>query len=98
MSVPAALPEVAFYQILGNHATVVDEDGPGTETQTWTIEGFDSDGSPFTITHSNLYASDYSLLDASYPLPDLLAQITSIDGVRITSVLNEIVVRPRARC
>ena len=98
VSVPAALPEVAFYQILGNHATVLDEDGPGTETQAWTIEGFDSDGSPFTISYSNLYASDYSLLeDASYPLPDLLAQITAIDGVRITSVLNEIVVAPEAR-
>ena len=98
VSVPEALAEVAFYQHVGNHVTVVDEQGPGAETQTWTIEGFDSDGSPFTFTHSDLFASEDDLLFASaFALPDLLGAMTAIEGVRITSVLNEVVVQPDAK-
>ncbi len=98
VSVPEALAEVAFYQNLGNHLTVVDEESGGSETQTWTIEGFDTDGSPFTFTHSSLFASEDDLLYASaFALPDLLDEISSIEGVRITSVLNEVVVNPDAQ-
>ncbi len=96
VSVPWALAEVAFYQNLGNHATVVDEQAAGAETQTWTIEGFDSDGSPLTFSYSNLFASQSDVVFAgAWALPDLLAEMTSIDGVRVTSVLNEVDVQPK---
>lgn len=98
VTVPDALAEVAFYQHLGNHNTVVDEEGPGSEVQTWTIEGVDSDGSPFTFRYSDLFASEDSLLfDSAFALPDLLAEMSAIEGVRITSVLNEVVVDPAAK-
>ncbi len=98
VSVPEALAEVTFYQNLGNHFTIVDEEAGGSETQTWTIEGFDSDGSPFAFSYSNIYASEDDLLFAgAFQLPDLLYEMTQIDGVRITSVLNQIVVSPNPR-
>ncbi|GAA5142071.1 SpoIVB peptidase S55 domain-containing protein [Nocardioides marinquilinus] len=97
VTVPAALGEVAFYQHIGNHQTVVDESGPGTERQTWTIRGFDRDGTPFRIVHSAFYASEQDLLFASaWGLPGLLERITRLPGVRITSVRNVSVVDPDA--
>lgn len=84
-----ALASVAFGGMVGNHDSVMDYYGPGSESQDWVIEGTDEKGNPFTITYSDLFQSSYDIAyDASYALADTLYVMSQMKDVAITSVTS----------
>ncbi|HWJ83598.1 MAG TPA: hypothetical protein VNS55_15270, partial [Nocardioides sp.] len=85
---PDALASVAFYGQLGNHDSVLDHYGVGSETQSWVIEGTDENGDPFTINYDERYQSSYDIaVEGSYPLADTLWALTNA-GATVTSVTS----------
>lgn len=84
--VAESLAGIAFGGSVGNHDRVFDEIGPGSETQSWLIEGTDATGAPFTISYSDRYLAEYDLAyEASYGLADVLWILSRLPGVAITS-------------
>lgn len=84
-----ALASVAFGGMVGNHDSVMDYYGPGSESQDWVIEGTDEKGNPFSISYSDLFQSSYDIAyDASYALADTLYVMSQMDDVAISSVTS----------
>ncbi len=80
-------PDVVFYQLLANHDTVLDGRIPGTEENSWVIEGHKPDGSPFTIDLGNRYTdSDVVLYSSIWDIPDMVWILGRMDGVTLDSV------------
>lgn len=89
---PMSLATVSYYGNMQNHITVMDQFGPGSETQTWRIEGTDETGAPFTIDYDDLFWSKWDLSDdGGYPLGDTLWAITQSEGAKVASVTNTVV-------
>ncbi|MEQ6903184.1 SpoIVB peptidase S55 domain-containing protein [Nocardioides sp. YIM 152588] len=87
--VPDSLAWIAFYGALANHDVLLDRIGPGSETQSWQIEGIDADGTPFSISYGDRWTSPWDIaVDASYPLADVLWALTELAGVSVTSVTS----------
>ncbi|GAA3824349.1 SpoIVB peptidase S55 domain-containing protein [Nocardioides panacisoli] len=85
---PDVLPDIAFYEQLGNHDSVIDHYTTGSESQTWVIEGTDENGQPFTINYGDRYQSSYDIaVEGSYPLADTLYALTQA-GAKVTSVTS----------
>jgi hypothetical protein len=86
VQLPDAAAETAFYELIVNHQAVLDAYQPGSEEQSWTVDGHTADRD-FEFTGSNLYTDTYDIaFDSSWDLPDLLWLLTNIDGVTIDSV------------
>jgi hypothetical protein len=86
VQLPDAAAQTAFYELIANHQAVLDAYQPGSEEQSWTVEGTSPDGD-FEFTGSNLYTDTYDIaFNSSWDLPDLLWLLTNIDGVTIDSV------------
>jgi len=86
VQLPDAAAETAFYELIANHQKVLDAYQPGSEEQSWKVEGTSDDG-PFTFTGGNLYTDTSDIaFGSSWDLPDLLWLLTNIDGVSIDSV------------
>ncbi|NYJ01445.1 F0F1-type ATP synthase membrane subunit c/vacuolar-type H+-ATPase subunit K [Nocardioides thalensis] len=84
-----ALASVAFGGMVGNHDSVMDYYGPGSESQDWEIEGTDEKGNVFSISYSDLFQSSYDIAyDASYALADTLYVMSQMNDVAITSVTS----------
>jgi len=86
VQMPEASADTAFLELLANHQTVLDAFQPGSEDQSWTVQGHTADG-PFTLTGSNLYTDKFDITFGSvFDLPDLLWLMHKIDGVTVDSV------------
>jgi hypothetical protein len=76
----------ANYELILNHQAVMDAYQPGSEAQSWTVEGHTSAG-PFTLEGGNRYTDSLDLTFASvWDLPDLVWLLTNVGGVSIDSV------------
>lgn len=83
---PDAAAATAYYELIANHQTVLDAYQPGSEEQSWRVDGHTSAG-PFHFTGGNRYTDDYDISDGSgWDLPDLLYLLTNIQGVTIDKV------------
>ncbi len=76
----------AYYEIIANHQAVLDAYQPGSEEQSWTVDGHTAAG-PFHFAGGNRYTDVNDVADAaSWDLPDLVYLLTNIAGVTIDSV------------
>lgn len=92
-TVDSAAASTTYYQVIANHDRVVDAIMPGSETMSWKITGTDTDGSAFSLSFSDRYASEYDITgDAGYELADLVYALSQIDGVELDSVTSQSVV------
>ncbi|WP_181407479.1 SpoIVB peptidase S55 domain-containing protein [Nocardioides sambongensis] len=83
---PLALGSVAFYEHFTNHDAVMDQISTGSELQTFTIEGTDAKGVPFSVSHTDRVRSSWDIAEeASYPLADTLSGLSGVEGVTIES-------------
>ncbi|MGH2754945.1 MAG: SpoIVB peptidase S55 domain-containing protein [Actinomycetota bacterium] len=55
------VPYLAFSHLLSNIDFTRDEIGEGSATGTWTITGTTEDGTPWTLTRSNVFANEYDI-------------------------------------
>jgi hypothetical protein len=86
VQLPEAAASTAFYELLANHQSVLDAYQPGSEEQSWTVDGHTAAGS-FHFAGNNLYTDTYDIAFGSvWDLPDLLWLLTNIDGVTLDSV------------
>lgn len=61
VNLPEYMPDVALSQVLANEDRIFDGIGKGSGTLSYTVNGTREDGTPFTITRSDVYASDNDL-------------------------------------
>lgn len=54
-------PFLAFIHLLSNIDTLFDEIGQGTSTMSWTVRGTREDGTPWELSRSNSYVSEYDI-------------------------------------
>ncbi len=83
------VPDVALSALLANEDRVFDGIGKGTGRVSWTVAGSREDGSPFSITRSDVYADLDDLTWATVvDLYSALAQIeyNDVEDVTITAV------------
>lgn len=87
VSVPEFSAATTFYQHVANHDRVLDAIMPGSEVMDWTITGTDADGSPFTLSHADRFASNYDITFTSpWELADIVWILSSFPGVTIDDV------------
>ncbi|MCW2791667.1 MAG: hypothetical protein JWO76_765 [Nocardioides sp.] len=87
VSVPSGAAATTFYELVANHDRVLDAIVPGSELLSWTITGHEGDGSPFTISVTDRYASDYDItFDSAYELADFVYSLSAVRGVTIDDV------------
>jgi hypothetical protein len=70
-----AVPEFTFYHAWLNLADVFQAAGKGTLNATWTVDGTDEDGDPWTLSGGNM---QYNKYDATSALYKLLNQLYAI--------------------
>jgi hypothetical protein len=76
----------ANYELILNHQAEMDAYQPGSERQSWTVQGHTASG-PFTFTGGNRYTDGFDITFASvWDLPDLVWLLTNVSGVTIDSV------------
>jgi hypothetical protein len=62
-------PDLAFIHFFSNIDTVFDKIGAGSSTVTYRVNGTRADGSPWRLTRTNMYASDFDLsIESSFEL------------------------------
>ncbi|GAA1984214.1 SpoIVB peptidase S55 domain-containing protein [Isoptericola halotolerans] len=94
---PPALGEATLYAGLANHDRVVDGWIPGSQTQAWTIKGTRS-GSPFTLRYADRYRSAYDIgFDSAFDLAEVVFTLSSLSGVKVTGVTNDVKVSDSQR-
>jgi hypothetical protein len=87
VSVPGANAEMTFYQQLVNHDAVLESYGPGSELQSWKITGTEN-GSPFTITHHDRFASSFDIaFESPWDVADAVWALSSMPGVVVEDVM-----------
>ena len=57
------VPWIAWSHVYGNVLFTVDEYGPGNASASWTITGTTSSGTPWELSRSNLYSSEWSIAE-----------------------------------
>jgi hypothetical protein len=57
------VPWIAWSHVYGNVLFTVDEYGPGNASASWTISGTTSAGTPWQLSRSNLYSSEWSIAE-----------------------------------
>jgi hypothetical protein len=86
VSVPGANAEMTLYQQLVNHDVVLDSYTAGSELQSWTIQGTDN-GTPFTIAHTDRYASDFDIaFESPWDVADAVWALSGMPGVVVDTV------------
>ena len=84
---PDALASTTFYEFLANHDRVVDGTVDGSEVASWTVTGTGPDGTPFELSSSDRYVSDWDLsYEVGFALGDIVYFLSGIPGVTIDSV------------
>lgn len=80
------VPDVAVSALLANEDGVFDGIGKGSGQLSWTVAGRREDGSPFSLTRSDVYADRYDLTWAT--IDDLYSALAQIEynGVEDVSV------------
>ena len=87
MSVPQATASTTFYQLLANHDRVLDAATAGSEVLTWTVTGREQDGTPFSLSTVDRFASDVDItFEAVWEVSDFVSALASIRGVTIDDV------------
>ncbi len=61
VSLPSWVPQMAFSHLLANQDRVLDGLGEGSGQLRWTVHGTREDGSPFTLTRTDLYADRHDI-------------------------------------
>ncbi|CAI9414328.1 hypothetical protein [Nocardioides sp. T2.26MG-1] len=94
---PDALASTTFYEFLANHDRVVDGTVDGSEVASWTVTGTGPDGTPFTLSSSNRYVSEWDLTyEVGFALGDTVYYLAGIPGVTITGVTTGVTVEDAA--
>ena len=87
VSVPSGDAATTFYELVGNHDRVLDAVAPGSELLSWTINGHQEGGSPFALSVTDRYASDYDItFESAYEIADFVYSLSVIKGVTIDDV------------
>ncbi len=87
---PDALASTTFYQFLANHDRVVDGTVKGSEVASWTVTGTGPDGTPFELSSSNRYVSEWDLsYEVGFALGDTVYYLSGIPGVSITGITTD---------
>jgi hypothetical protein len=87
VNVPSSGAQMTFSEHLANHDRVVDGIIAGSTDLSYTITGTDADGSPFEISYSDQFASNYDIsYDSSYDAADVVYGLTSIQDVTVDDV------------
>lgn len=76
---PALVPDLSAFHLLANLDVVGDRIGPGSSTLVSTITGTAGDGTPFTYTRDNVFASPFDI--AIDTLQEYLTDAFTITGV-----------------
>lgn len=85
--------DVTFGQQIVNHDRVLDAIQPGGEDLSWTIEGTDEAGAPFTLSWADRYVSNYDITFASsWDLADTVYILSTLPDVKIDSITTNGVV------
>ena len=90
------VPDVAFYANIYNELLVFDRDTAGSATGHFVVHGSSDESGPFTLTRSNRYESDWSILfESSFEAPSALYELwanrfsdVTIDDVSIDTRLT----------
>lgn len=83
------IPWIAWSHVYGNVLFTVDEYGTGHASASWTISGTKSDGTPWELSRSNMYSSEWSIAEnTGSELSNLLWTLYSNDfeEIEFTSV------------
>lgn len=84
---PDYLASTVYYQVVGNHDSVVDGHFPGSEVAHWVITGSGPSGAPFTIDLADRFASSYDISEeASYVVADMAWYLADLPGVEVDAV------------
>lgn len=87
VSVSEANASTTFYQLISNNDRVLDSYTKGSGLLSWTINGHQDDGTPFSFSVSDRYASDYDIsFESSFDLADFVWSLSNIPGVNIDDV------------
>ncbi len=84
-----AFPFLAFQHLLANIDVTFDQIGEGSASASWTINGTRADGEPWTLTRTNLYASEFDIgIDAIIEIASQLERIffNNFEEVEFTGV------------
>ena len=89
VSVPESNAAVTFYQQIANHDRVIDGIVAGSELMTWSITG-DDNGTPFTLSMTDRYASNYDIaFESPWEVADLVWFLSAFEGVTVEDVTVE---------
>lgn len=85
VTVPDALAEATFFQLLTNNDRVLGGNPKGTAVQSWTVRG-DDEGAPFTISFTDRYTGSDLVFTPIFQVSDVAYSLTNIDGVSVDSI------------
>ena len=76
--------DVTFGQQIVNHDRVLDAIQPGGEDLSWTIQGTDENGAPFTLAWDDRYVSNFDItFESSWDLADTVYVLSNLPDVTI---------------
>lgn len=79
--------DVTFGQQIVNHDRVLDAIQPGGEDLSWTIQGTDETGAPFTLAWDDRYVSNFDItFESSWDLADTVYVLSNLPDVTIDSI------------
>lgn len=86
---PDNTASTALFQVLGEHASVVDGPARGTEDVTWTVSGTGPDGAAYSVSTGDLFAArgDVSW-DAGFAVGELVYRLDRLPGVSVDTVTS----------
>lgn len=82
--------DVVFGQQIVNHDRVIDGIQPGGEDLSWTINGIDESGAPFTLSWDDRYVSNFDItFEASWDLASTVYVLSTLPDVEIDSITTD---------
>jgi hypothetical protein len=85
ISVPDAVPDIAAMHLLADQDRVFDGIGPGSADVGWVVKGHREDGTPFTLTRNDVYASEFDIsFESTFDLFDALFQMQHFPSEDVT--------------
>lgn len=85
--------DVTFGQQIVNHDRVIDGIIAGGEDLSWTIEGTDETGAPFTLSWADRYISNFDItFEASWDLADTVYNLSRLPDVSIDAITTDAMV------
>lgn len=75
-----------FFELVANHDRVLDGIVDGSEVLSWTIQGTDPAGAPFSLAFTDRFTSRDLAFETSFDLADLVYALSNIQGIDIASV------------